>query len=673
NISVDGIDVTPFANISLSNLNHTPAEPLKMGYHNFTIKVETDKYTKGFGHQFFNIRYIYNPSPSCTVFTNNPTIRANISVGYGNISSVIMILDGINVTSNATIYPSYIEYTPIAPLNNGSHSVSLEVKSTRNISDNENWAFSVNLPMPCTPPSGRSGGGGGGYSKILFASNRSGNFDLWMMNLDGSGQEQITYDPSNESSPAWVGSKVVFVSDKSGSKDIWSMDINGSNKKQLTSSVLDENMPSWSYIGGILYTAGKDGVFNLEAMNTNGTGKINITNSSASVIDPAHSSVKAGFLNSPWNMGILYSSATKGESSIYLMNFEEIGPKVKFWKLGEGYSLQVAGIDTGASPSQAWFKFQRNGTTRDDRVVRVGEAFSLFDNQRVILNAVLDRIGSSDLDYYFEVELVNVTQYSSIDGSPLFANATKILVSKIILNELLVSFPGIDMPPSSGGGGPSGGGGGGGASGENYSNIVLREKYEEAIYKDKTTSYRFKNASNPLMFVNITGNVNAGLVTAMAEILKGTSTLVKEAAPGIVYKNINLWVGTSGFATSKNIKGATIMFRVEDSWIDSNNFERIEIKLVKWEGGKWITLETSEKRRDGTFIYFEAKTTGFSPFAITGIRSIPSAAPPQITTPSPTGIPVTTAAQAPAMNLALIAGVIILITIVVVMYLWRRK
>ncbi len=335
-----------------------------------------------------------------------------------------MTLDGTNVTSNATIYPSYIEYIPVVPLSNGSHSVSLGVKSTKDFLDIENWTFSINYPGGCIGGGG-SGSGGGGFPKIIFVSNRSGNFDIWIMNLNGSGLQQITYDSSNESSPAGIESKIVYVSDKSGSKDIWSMDFNASNKKQLTSSILDESIPSWSYIGGIIYTEGKYRVSNLEVMNTDGTGKTKITNGSAYTAEPACSAD---------NEGILYSSVSNGESAIYLMNFEENGPKVKFWKLEEGYSLQIAGVDTKSAPAQAWLKLQRNGITRDDYVVRVGQAFSLSDNGRVILNAILNRISGSNLNPNSEVELVNVTQYSSINGSPLFANVTKIFVNKILLN-----------------------------------------------------------------------------------------------------------------------------------------------------------------------------------------------------------------------------------------------
>lgn len=87
-------------------------------------------------------------------------------------------------------------------------------------------------------------------------------------------------------------------------------------------------------------------------------------------------------------------------------------------------------------------------------------------------------------------------------------------------------------------------------------NILVKEKYELYIFKDTITSYRFINGSNPVIYVKITGNTSAGAITTSVEVLKNTSTLVKTPATGLVYMNMNIWVGTSGFAVPKNIKTA---------------------------------------------------------------------------------------------------------------------
>jgi hypothetical protein len=141
----------------------------------------------------------------------------------------------------------------------------------------------------------------------------------------------------------------------------------------------------------------------------------------------------------------------------------------------------------------------------------------------------------------------------------VWANMTK-LCEFGVSGDLYV--PPAEQYISSGGGG--GGGGGGGPSGENYTNIEVKENYDLHIFKDKVTSYRYTNRSNPVMFVNITGNINAGEINAAVEVLRNTSTLIKPQTPaqGIVYKNVNIWVGTTGFAVQKNIKIAAIKFKV---------------------------------------------------------------------------------------------------------------
>jgi len=170
------------------------------------------------------------------------------------------------------------------------------------------------------------------------------------------------------------------------------------------------------------------------------------------------------------------------------------------------------------------------------------------------------------------------------------------------------------------GGGSSGGGVGGGGSNENYLNIDVKERKELYIYKDNTASYSSVNKRNPIIFINITGNTSAGEITVIVEALKDKSSLLKTKAPGVIYKNINIWVGTSGFVTSKNIKSSTILFRIENSWLDKNNFGHDDIKMVNWDGTNWITLDTAKKMSNDTYIYFETNVDKFSHFAIIGLK-----------------------------------------------------
>jgi len=63
----------------------------------------------------------------------------------------------------------------------------------------------------------------GGSSQIAFASERSGNFQIWTMNTDGTGQRQITGLANGACQPAWSpdGSQIAFISPCNGRKDIY--------------------------------------------------------------------------------------------------------------------------------------------------------------------------------------------------------------------------------------------------------------------------------------------------------------------------------------------------------------------------------------------------------------------------------------------------------------------
>ena len=49
-------------------------------------------------------------------------------------------------------------------------------------------------------------------------ANNSGNYDIWVMNADGSGKRQVTSAPGEESDPVWSsdGQAIIYCSDESG-------------------------------------------------------------------------------------------------------------------------------------------------------------------------------------------------------------------------------------------------------------------------------------------------------------------------------------------------------------------------------------------------------------------------------------------------------------------------
>ena len=58
--------------------------------------------------------------------------------------------------------------------------------------------------------------------RIAFTSDRTGNFDIWVMDSDGSNQRQLTTHTVWDAVPAWSpdGRKIAFESDRTGNFDI---------------------------------------------------------------------------------------------------------------------------------------------------------------------------------------------------------------------------------------------------------------------------------------------------------------------------------------------------------------------------------------------------------------------------------------------------------------------
>ena len=109
-----------------------------------------------------------------------------------------------------------------------------------------------------------------------------------------------------------------------------------------------------------------------------------------------------------------------------------------------------------------------------------------------------------------------------------------------------------------------------------------------------------------------------GKTTTISEMLKGKSTLVSGLPFDEVYKSLNIWVGNGGYGTSTNIENADVCFKVEKSWIKDRKIEQSSITLNRYSDKKWNQLPTSLLSEDDKYLYFTAKTPGFSPFAITG-------------------------------------------------------
>ena len=79
-------------------------------------------------------------------------------------------------------------------------------------------------------------------------SKRDGNSEIYVMNADGSAQENLTRHPASDSNPTWSrdGRRLVFVSRRDGNSEIYVMNADGSGLRNLTRTPSDDLDPAWS-------------------------------------------------------------------------------------------------------------------------------------------------------------------------------------------------------------------------------------------------------------------------------------------------------------------------------------------------------------------------------------------------------------------------------------------
>ena len=169
--------------------------------------------------------------------------------------------------------------------------------------------------------------------RLLFSSNRVGNWEIYMMNSDGSNPVNLTNHPADDRGPTWSPSRkrIAFVSNRDGNEEIYVMNINGSESKRLTRNPESDMSPSWapdcaSCHGSnnrirkvrranterLLFVSERGHQLDIYMINVDGSGEVNLSRTDlADETDPA------------WALDgehIVFVSNRDGNKEIYLMN-----------------------------------------------------------------------------------------------------------------------------------------------------------------------------------------------------------------------------------------------------------------------------------------------------------------------------------------------------------------
>jgi len=190
-------------------------------------------------------------------------------------------------------------------------------------------------------------------NKIVFVSDRTkgtgvnnptADEEIFIMNPDGTGIKQLTFNEVNDDDPTLSpdGTKVVYESDgiqntnPQGDREVYVMNArDGTGKKNLTNNgvevnggnAVDDFSPNFSLDGTkIAYTSvgeqssNPEGDFEIYRMNTlDGSGKVNLTNNGTGVFDYAPDFSPDGTKIAYVNAGI-QASDSQYDNEVYVMN-----------------------------------------------------------------------------------------------------------------------------------------------------------------------------------------------------------------------------------------------------------------------------------------------------------------------------------------------------------------
>ena len=156
--------------------------------------------------------------------------------------------------------------------------------------------------------------------KIVFTTYfpATDNYDVFIMNADGSDKQNLTNSPYYEKHPQFSpdGSFIIFQAWQKGKMEIFFSNLLDGNIMHLTSNTPAHDIipvgNAFSPDGQeIVFTSERDGNRNIYIMNTDGTNQIQLTDHSAADYEPVYS---------PDGLSIIFTSERDGNKEIYIMN-----------------------------------------------------------------------------------------------------------------------------------------------------------------------------------------------------------------------------------------------------------------------------------------------------------------------------------------------------------------
>src|SRR5216117_710181 len=134
-----------------------------------------------------------------------------------------------------------------------------------------------------------------GPGQIAFASNRLGQFDIYLMNANGTEIQRLTDHLAFDFWPSWSpdGTRIAFASDRASrpdtvNLDLYVMNADGTGLVRVTTDTALDDEPVWAPDGvRLAFRSNRDGNDEIYVANDDGSGLMRLTTSPGHDVQPA--------------------------------------------------------------------------------------------------------------------------------------------------------------------------------------------------------------------------------------------------------------------------------------------------------------------------------------------------------------------------------------------------
>lgn len=170
------------------------------------------------------------------------------------------------------------------------------------------WSFAFGITFTIEQDSTKNSPNETGFNATVFLLNRAASDPSWspdgsriayvddqrIMVMDPDGSDRIAVTVSNDQfrqdrAPAWSpdGTRLAFESERDGNWDVYVIKADGTGEVRVTTDVADDRRPTWSSDGTrLFFTSDRDGNVEIYAVNVAGGGAVNLTRHAEADVDP---------------------------------------------------------------------------------------------------------------------------------------------------------------------------------------------------------------------------------------------------------------------------------------------------------------------------------------------------------------------------------------------------